>query len=242
MPVSEFENPRSVEEVVLSLLSDGRCRGVTVADLARQYRDGTIGWTEAAVYDAVLRASAEIREHVAAGMKQAMLAAGIDDVRQKAVLASVLDTDLSGIEGDGSFAPSPALCRAYDRALGGLSRMVGRAVRWNELADEVRVVLVMEARFLREEVPLEIRITDGGQFMPAHCEKIVQHLMVNPSASSEFLALLAIEIRDFLNSGGRIEGSWGSIRVDGQDLVYHLTAREKIAYQKSKAKVLDIEL
>jgi hypothetical protein len=141
------------------------------------------------------------------------------------------------------FEPSYALCRAYDRALGGLARFVGRAARWADFWDVVRSVLIGEARFKREDRELVVLLADiDGRFEPSVANRIVDRLMVDPSGSDEFLAMLARELAAYIDAGGVVKGSWGRIEVREGALVYRLTAKEKVVYEPATKKTMEIEL
>lgn len=233
---------RGVEEIVLSLLSDGRCRGKTVIDLAKQYRSGSISVEEARIFDAVYKASLEIRRALADKIQGALDIMDLKDEQEDAILAAVLDDDLARLSRHDALVPSHRLCTAYDSALGTLSRLVGRAARWDGLWDDVRSVLISEARFLRGDDPIKVTITENGKFGDHVGKRIVDRLMTDPNGSEEFLGMLAEEISAFLSSGKTIEGSWGAVELHAGNLVYRLTAKEKVSYEPSTKKTMEIDL
>jgi hypothetical protein len=233
---------RGVEEIVFSMLSDGRCRGKTFIDLAKQYRSGSIGVEEVRIFDAVYKASLEIRRSLADKIQGALDIMDLKDEQEDAILAAVLDDDLVQLSRADTLVPSHRLCMAYDSALGTLSRLVGRAARWDGLWDDVRSVLVSEARFLREDDPVEVVIATNGRFGDHVRMRIVDRLMTDPNGSEEFLGMLAAEISAFLSSGKTIEGTWGAVELHGGNLLYRLTAKEKISYEPSTKKTMEIDL
>lgn len=238
----ENVDQRGVEEIVFSMLSDGRCRGKTVIDLAKRYRSGSISVEEARIFDAVYKASLEIRRSLADKVRGVLDAMDLKDEQEDAILAAVLDDDLVRLSHADALVPSYRLCLAYDDALGTLSRLVGRAARWDGLWDDVRSVLVSEARFLRGDDPVEVTFAENGKFGDLVGKRIVDRLMTDPNGSVEFLAVLGEEISAFLSSGKTIEGSWGAVELREGNLVYRLTAKEKIAYQPSTKKTMEIDL
>jgi hypothetical protein len=54
--------------------------------------------------------------------------------------------------------------------------------------------------------------------------------------------MLAAEISAFLSSGKTIEGTWGAVELHGGNLLYRLTAMEKISYEPSTKKTMEIDL
>lgn len=233
---------RSVEEIVFLMLSDGRCGGKSVVDLARKYRSGNVSDEEARIFDAVYQASVEIRRSVADKVHEVLEPMGMTDEQEDAILSAVLDDDLVRLSRDDRMVPSHRLCKAYDSALGTLSRLIGRAARWDGLWDDVRSTLVSEARFLREDHPVEVVIAENGRFSDRIAKRIVDRLVTDPNGSDEFLETLAEEISRFLSSGRTIEGVWGAVDFRDGNLVYRLTAKEKVVYEPSGKKVLEIDL
>jgi hypothetical protein len=240
----EKENggPRSVEEIVFSMLSDGRCRGKTVLDLAKKYRSGSISVEEARIFDAVYEASLEIRRSLHDKLQGVLDSMELRDEQEEAILAAVLDDELVRLSHADALIPSHRLCKAYDSALETLSRLMGNAARWDGLWDDVRSVLVSEARFLRGDRPVEVTVAANGKFGAHISERIVDRLMTDPNGSAEFLDLLAEEIAAFLSSGRMIEGSWGAVELHDGNLVYRLTAKEVIAYEPSTKRTMEIDL
>jgi hypothetical protein len=85
-----------------------------------------------------------------------------------------------------------------------------------------------------------ITITEGGNFtIPVeHCISI--NFLIRPADLSEFLKLLALELRWHIGRGGSFAGAWGKMKTDDADnLFLALSGDREPAYApKEKARVL----
>lgn len=239
----QYENSaRSVEEIVFSLVADGRCEGLSVGDLARDYRAGLISVENARIFDAVVKASWEIRQSVSDVVSTASEKLLLSEEQEQGLVDAVISDDLARLSRDGLPMMSFRLRKAYDIALGGLASVVGGADRWAEFWPVVRSVLVTEARFLMEDEPVTVIIASKDGFTDVMSSRLVERLMTDPAGSEDFLRQLAEDLAVFLSKGNAFSGSWGEIAFQDGDLVFRLAAREKVVYEPSRARVLDISL
>lgn len=149
-----------------------------------------------------------------------------------------------GADQDGrlEFVPSVDLRRAYGRAIGGVFRLFvlppGDALWY-----DAHSALVSEARFQRSGEPVVIEIAPvGAGFLPVVEEMLLSRLEIRRERSQAFLKMLASDLVVYLNGGGRIEGSWGSVGVADGGLVYRLTAKEPVIYERSNKRTLELDI
>jgi hypothetical protein len=232
----------SVEDIVYSLVSGGASEGGSFVALARKYREGLLSEAEMISFDDAYRASMKIRSSVVESVYKVIETLNLTDEQEDAIIAAVRDDNVVEQSRPARMIPSKRLLKAFDTALGTLSRVVGTALRHEALWDDVRSVLVTEARILREEKPIVAALTEDGRFLDIVASQIADRLLIDPVGSDEFLVLLVQEIVGFLSSGNVFEGEWGAVVVDGGELVYKLTARKKVSYEASRKKILEVEL
>jgi hypothetical protein len=141
------------------------------------------------------------------------------------------------------FEPSDDLRRAYGRAIGGLFALLGWFPKGSDLWETVHSVLVSEARFQRGREPVAAPLAAScGSFVPAVADCLAVRLMIRPRRADEFLRILATELAAYVGSGGRVEGSWGSVEAVDGGLAYRLTAKEAIVFERSTRRTIDLAL
>jgi hypothetical protein len=235
---------RSIEEIVYAMLARPNRQQITLAELRSAYTTGgELDRSLEVLFDEVVARSWEIRSAMMKIVEEALDRTGLTQAQKEEVISQMKADERPMEARPAEFEPSYVLCRAYDRALGGLARFVGRAARWADFWDVVRSVLIGEARFKREDRELVAPLADAdGRFEPSIANRIVERLMVDPSGSDEFLAMLARELAVHIDAGGIVKGSWGRIEVSEGALVYRLTAKEKVVYEPATKKTTAIDL